>query len=104
MMCEGRYPVPATSPPRDEPFEVTYRCRWPAGHPGPCRPFNQGVEVQDMTDDESKVFVVIQGLQVQLLQIQELKASPDSTLDKRALAIAVTELETSMLWLANARP
>jgi hypothetical protein len=33
--CEGRYPVPQTSPPRDEPFEVTYRCGLPRGHSGP---------------------------------------------------------------------
>jgi hypothetical protein len=33
--CEGRYPVPQTSPPRDEPFEVTYRCALPKGHDGP---------------------------------------------------------------------
>lgn len=33
--CEGRYPVPQTSPPRDEPFEVTYRCARPKGHDGP---------------------------------------------------------------------
>jgi hypothetical protein len=33
--CEGRYPVPQTAPPRDEPFEVTYRCALPKGHDGP---------------------------------------------------------------------
>lgn len=33
--CEGRYPVPQTAPPRDEPFEVTYRCAQSAGHVGP---------------------------------------------------------------------
>lgn len=33
--CEGRYPVPQTAPPRDEPFEVTYRCALPTGHAGP---------------------------------------------------------------------
>jgi hypothetical protein len=33
--CEGRYPVPQTSPPRDEPFEVTYRCALALGHEGP---------------------------------------------------------------------
>lgn len=36
--CEGRYPVPQTSPPRDEPFEVTYRCARPKGHDGPHGP------------------------------------------------------------------
>lgn len=35
--CDGRYPVPATSPPRDEPFDVTYRCSLPKGHDGPHR-------------------------------------------------------------------
>ena len=33
--CEGRYPVPQTSPPRSEPFEVTYRCALLKGHDGP---------------------------------------------------------------------
>ena len=33
--CDGRYPVPQTSPPRDEPFEVTYRCGRAPGHEGP---------------------------------------------------------------------
>jgi len=32
--CDGRYPVPQTSPPRDEPFEVTYRCALEDGHEG----------------------------------------------------------------------
>jgi hypothetical protein len=38
--CEGRYPVPQTSPPREEPFEVTYRCGLAQGHLGPhgCEP------------------------------------------------------------------
>lgn len=33
--CEGRYPVPQTAPPREEPFDVTYRCALPKGHEGP---------------------------------------------------------------------
>lgn len=33
--CEGRYPVPQTSPSREEPFPVTYRCAMPKGHDGP---------------------------------------------------------------------
>ena len=33
--CDGRYPVPQTAPPREEPFEATYRCARPAGHEGP---------------------------------------------------------------------
>jgi len=31
--CQGRYPV---SNPRDEPFDVNYRCALAAGHAGPC--------------------------------------------------------------------
>ena len=40
--CEGRYPVPQTSPPRDEPFDVTYRCALPLGHEGPHRSGDSG--------------------------------------------------------------
>lgn len=36
--CDGRYPVPQTAPPRDEPFPVTYRCDKPKGHDGPHGP------------------------------------------------------------------
>lgn len=36
--CEGRYPVPQTSPPREEPFDVTYRCGGVVGHAGPHGP------------------------------------------------------------------
>lgn len=57
-----------------------------------------------MNDDDAHVIAIIEGLQQQFLKLEELKASPESRLDKRALAIAMTELETSMLWLANARP
>jgi hypothetical protein len=38
------------------------------------------------------------------LKIQAIQKTPDNQLDKRALAIAVTHLETAMLWLANSRP
>lgn len=31
--CDGRFDAP---PPRDEPFQVTYRCMLPYGHAGPC--------------------------------------------------------------------
>lgn len=54
--------------------------------------------------DDALVIGIIQGLQVQFEQIEALKASTTSALNKRALAIAATELETSMLWLANSRP
>jgi hypothetical protein len=36
--CEGRYPVPQTAPPRDEPFEASYRCGLAQGHEGPHGP------------------------------------------------------------------
>lgn len=51
--------------------------------------------------DDATMLEIITPLQEQLLKIQELqKLSP---FDKRALAIAATQLETAMLWLANAR-
>jgi hypothetical protein len=54
-------------------------------------------------NDDAALITIIEGLQVQFLTIAALKASPTSALDKRCLAIANTELETAMLWLANAR-
>lgn len=32
--CDGRYPVPQTSPPREEAEHPTYRCGLPKGHDG----------------------------------------------------------------------
>lgn len=40
--CHGRYPVTQTSPARDEPFDVTYRCAMPTGHYGPHGPSQEG--------------------------------------------------------------
>lgn len=57
-----------------------------------------------MSDDDAAVISLIAVLETQKLKIDELKAAPDCTLDKRALSIAITELETSMLWIANSRP
>ncbi len=54
--------------------------------------------------DDAAVIDLIQKLQEQFLMLEALKASPVSTLNRRALAIAATELETAMLWIANARP
>jgi hypothetical protein len=34
QQCDGRYPVPQTSPPREEATQITYRCGQPAGHTG----------------------------------------------------------------------
>lgn len=50
--CEGRYPVPQTSPPRDEPFEVTYRCGRLNGHRGPCGP-SDPEQVIDRTQENA---------------------------------------------------
>ncbi len=48
--CEGRYPVPQTSPPRDEPFDVTYRCQLPTGHEGQHGPASDAWP-DHLTDD-----------------------------------------------------
>lgn len=56
-----------------------------------------------MSDEDVAVLEVIAGLEVQKLKIDALKAAPGCTLDKRALSIAITELETSMLWIPNHR-
>ena len=53
---------------------------------------------------EHPIMLILVGLEVQNLKIQELLKAPDTTLDKRALAIAITNLETAMLWLTNALP
>ena len=57
-----------------------------------------------MDQDDAAVIDLIAGLQEQFLKLQALKAAPGSLLNTRALAIAATELETAMLWIANARP
>lgn len=36
--CDGRYPVPQTSPPREEAEHPTYRCALPKDHGGPHGP------------------------------------------------------------------
>lgn len=54
-------------------------------------------------DDDAKLVAVIEGLQVQFLTIEALKLDPECGLNKRALSIAATELETAMLWIANSR-
>lgn len=50
--CEGRYPVPATSPARDEPFEVTYRCGLHQGHDGPHKAFGDQADPQSPAAQE----------------------------------------------------
>ena len=57
-----------------------------------------------MRDEDASVIAIVIGLQAQLVTIETLKGDPGCRLNKRALAIAATELETAMLWVANARP
>jgi hypothetical protein len=47
---------------------------------------------------------VIMNLEQQLIRIKDEQADATSSLDKRALAVALTHLETAQLWLANSRP
>ena len=54
--------------------------------------------------DGDSLLELIVHLETANLRIQELLKSPESKLDKRALSIAITQLETAMLWLANSRP
>jgi hypothetical protein len=53
--CEGRYPVPPTAPPREEPFDVTYRCALPKGHEGPHGSGNDSPEpINGVPSDRSQ--------------------------------------------------
>lgn len=52
--CEGRYPVPQTAPPREEPFDVTYRCARPKGHDGPHGPDDSLSHVRNEVMDTLK--------------------------------------------------
>jgi len=48
--CDGRYPVPQTTPPREEPFDVTYRCGLHQGHQGPHGPAASALDA--LSDEE----------------------------------------------------
>jgi hypothetical protein len=52
--------------------------------------------------DESKWLELIGQMETTLQIINAIKAQPQLA-DSRALAIAATNLETAMLWVANAR-
>lgn len=54
--------------------------------------------------DDAIALDIIANLQVQLDAIEALRDAPITAWNKRALSVAITELETAMLWLANARP
>lgn len=56
------------------------------------------------TKDDRVVLDVIAALERGNLDIKRAQADPESRLDKRALSIAITHLETAQLWLANSRP
>jgi hypothetical protein len=52
--------------------------------------------------DEAKWVELITAMQLTLDAINGLKAQPQYC-DPRAMAVAATNLETAMLWVANAR-
>lgn len=54
--------------------------------------------------DLALVLEAIAHLEQGMLVIKRAQADSESQLDKRALAVAATQLETAQLWLANARP
>lgn len=57
-----------------------------------------------MSDLDEQVVSIISALEIQNIAIKALRDLPECRLDKRALSVALTELETAMLWIANARP
>ena len=57
----------------------------------------------DTQDDALALELILlleQGMQV----LKRAQSDPASLLDKQALAVAATQLETAMLWVANSRP
>jgi hypothetical protein len=54
--------------------------------------------------DDAMLLEVIGHLEQGMSVIKRAQADSESQLDKRALAVAATYLETAQLWLANARP
>jgi len=54
--------------------------------------------------DEDVSFDILVEIQHETLRLEAEKADTASLLDKRAIAIAITHLETAMLWIANSRP
>ena len=56
------------------------------------------------TRDDAIVLEAIAHLEQGMMVIKRAQADSESQLDKRALAVAATQLETAQLWLANSRP
>jgi len=52
--------------------------------------------------DEAKWLELLTAMQIHLDALNALKAHPEWC-DPRAMAVAATNLETAMLWVANAR-
>lgn len=57
-----------------------------------------------MGESQDPTFDILVNLEMQVLHLKKLQGLPDTMLDKRALSIAITHLETAQLWLANSRP
>lgn len=57
----------------------------------------------ETTREEKFVLDVVTALELANSDIKRAQADPESRLNKRALAIAATHLETAQLWVANAR-
>jgi hypothetical protein len=53
--------------------------------------------------DDAMVLEAIAHLEQGMSVIKRAQADSESQLDKRALAVAATQLETAQLWLANSR-
>lgn len=51
---------------------------------------------------DEKFIQILSQLQVLYLEIEKLKETP-GTVDPRSVAVALTYLDTAMLWVANAR-
>ena len=47
---------------------------------------------------------IIQYMELAKQKLERLRADSASGFNARALSVAITELETSQLWVANARP
>lgn len=54
--------------------------------------------------DDVYVIGIINYIECAVQDAKRAQADPESRLDKRALSIAITHLETAQLWLANSRP
>jgi len=54
--------------------------------------------------DDLWAIETIQHFELGIQALKRAQADPESILDKRAVSIAITQAETAMLWVANARP